>query len=489
MSEIRVRMAPSPSGFLHVGTARTTIYNWLFARHHKGKFILRIEDTDVSRSSPEMVDAILESIKWLGLNWDEGPYHQSQRTGVYQQYARRLLESGKGYHCFCSPEQLEARRKQAIESKGEWKYDRRCFKLSEPEREERIKRGDPKAIRLLVPEGQTAFSDLVYGELKKDNRELDDLIVLRSDGTPTYNFACVVDDADMKISHVIRGNDHIANTFKQVLIYRALGLNPPEFAHIPLILGKDKAKISKRHGAVSVMEYKEEGFLPEAFVNYLALLGWSPKDDREVLSVDQMIELFTLEGVNPANPVFDPEKLEWMNGEYIRAMDDERLLDEVVPFLIRENLIAKNEGEQKRGWLLRYVSLFKVRAKTTKEFAEKGKYFFEFDYQYEEKAAKKHLSSPEAADRLQAYLDRLSRLESFEKAQIEQELRALAEEMGMKPAALIHPVRLAATGTSAGPPLFDALELLGKEEVTSRIQKAIKFVRDSSKGQGRSGCH
>jgi nondiscriminating glutamyl-tRNA synthetase len=476
MSEIRVRMAPSPSGFLHVGTARTTIYNWLFARHHGGKFILRIEDTDPSRSSREMIDAILESINWLGLDWDEGPYFQSQRTELYRKYAQQLLQSKKGYYCFCTPQSLEEKRKQAIASKGEWKYDRTCLDLSEAEIEDRIKRGEPKAIRLLVPEGETIFSDLVYGELKKENRELDDLIVLRSDGTATYNFACVVDDVDMRISHVIRGNDHIANTFKQVLIYRALGLTPPKFAHIPLILGKDKAKISKRHGAVSVMEYREQGFLRDALVNYLALLGWSPKDDREILSRDEMIELFTVEAVNPSNPVFDQEKLEWMNGEYIRAMDDDKLLDEAIPFLINANLITEQTAEQKRDWLRKYVSLFKERAKTLRDFAEKGKYFFEFDYQYEEKASKKHFSA-DAADKLQEYSKRLSELEIFKKAQIEEALRQLAEEMQVKPAALIHPVRLAATGSTAGPPLFDALELLGKEEVTKRIEKAIEFIR------------
>ncbi|MGB2768213.1 MAG: glutamate--tRNA ligase [Candidatus Zixiibacteriota bacterium] len=476
MSEIRVRMAPSPSGFLHVGTARTTIYNWLFARHHKGKFILRIEDTDPSRSSREMIDAILEALTWLGLNWDEGPFYQSQRTELYQKYAQQLLESGKGYFCFCTPQELEEKRKQAIALKADWKYDRTCLKLSAAEKEEKIKNGAPKAIRLLLPEGETSFSDLVYGEPRKENKELDDLIILRSDGTPTYNFACVVDDVDMRITHVIRGNDHIANTFKQVLIYNALGLTPPKFAHIPLILGKDKAKISKRHGAVSVMEYKEQGFLREAFVNYLALLGWSPKDDREILSTDQMIELFTLEGVNPSNPIFDQEKLEWMNGEYIRASDDQRLLDLALPFLIKENLVTDETARQKREWLLKYVSLFKERCKTLKEFAQIGKYFFEFDYQYEEKTAKKHFNSAEAAGRLSAYVDRLSALVSFEKASIEQALRSLAEEMQIKPAPLIHPVRLATSGTSTGPPLFDMLELLGRDEVVKRIKKAIEFI-------------
>lgn len=482
MSEIRARMAPSPSGFLHVGTARTTVYNWLFARHHGGKFILRIEDTDPSRSSRDMIDAILEAIRWLGLDWDEGPYYQSRRTELYQSYAQKLLESGKGYFCFCTREELEEKRKQAIASQGEWKYDRTCLSLSATEREDRIKKGQPKAIRLLIPEGETIFSDLVYGELKKENKELDDLIVLRSDGTATYNFACVVDDADMKISHVIRGNDHIANTFKQVLIYRALGLTPPRFAHIPLILGKDKAKISKRHGAVSVMDYKEQGFLRDALVNYLALLGWSPKDDREILSRDQMIELFMVEAVNPANPVFDLEKLEWMNGEYIRAMDDQKLTDQVIPFLVGENLITAEAAAGKKEWLSKYVSLFRERAKTLRDFAEKGKYFFEFDYRYEEKAAKKHFNSPEAADRLSAYAARLVELEVFEKTRMEQALRELADEIGVKPAALIHPVRLAVTGTSAGPPLFDLLELLGREEVKRRISKATDFIRSRNLG-------
>ena len=478
MNEIRVRMAPSPSGYLHVGTARTTIYNWLFARHNQGKFILRIEDTDVSRSNQEMLEAIIDSLKWLGLDWDEGPYYQSQRFEIYQMYARKLLESKKAYFCFCTPQQLEEKRKNAKDAKLDWKYDRTCLKLSDMEKEEKIKKGVPKAIRLFVPEGDTTFSDLVYGELKKENSELDDLIILRSDGTPTYNFACVVDDVDMRISHVIRGNDHLANTFKQVLLYHALKLTPPKFAHIPLILGKDKAKISKRHGAVSVMEYKEQGFLKDAFVNFLTLLGWSPKDDREILSTQQMIELFSLEGVNPSNPIFDPEKLEWMNGEYIRASENEKLLDLVIPFLINENLITEETVKEKREWLLRFIPLFKERAKTLRDFAEKGKYFFKFDYRYDPKAEKKHFSKTEAAQRLNTFIQRLSQLESFDKDKIEDALRGLAEELDLNPATLIHPVRLATTGTSAGPPLFDLLEVLGKEEVLKRLKKAVEYIQE-----------
>jgi len=424
-----------------------------------------------------MVDAILESLRWLGLNWDEGPYHQSRRTKLYQRYAQKLLEAKKAYFCFCTPRELEERKRKAIQSKAAWKYDRTCLRLSEDERKEKIRKGLPKAIRFLVPEGESSFSDLVYGELRKNASEIDDLVIIRSDGTPTYNFACVVDDTEMRITHVIRGNDHISNTFKQVLIYRALGLPPPHFAHIPLILGKDRSKISKRHGAVSVMEYKEEGFLPEALVNFLALLGWSPKKNREILTRDQLIELFSIEEVSPSNPIFDQEKLEWMNGEYIRACDTEKLLEMVVPFLIKEGLVTENTASQKREWLLKFISLFKERCKTLKEFAEKGRYFFEFDYRYEPEAAGKHFSSPEVVKRLNAYVERLSRLDRFEKPQIEQALRTLAGELGIKPAVLIHPVRLATTGTSAGPPLFDLLELLGREEVIKRIGKAVEFIQ------------
>ncbi len=480
MSEIRVRMAPSPSGFLHVGTARTTIYNWLFARHNRGKFVLRIEDTDTARSSREMIDAILDGIKWLGLDWDEGPYYQSERTKLYQDYARKLLETKKAYYCFCSPQELEDKRKQVVAAKGEWKYDRVCYNLSDREKEERIETSIPKAVRLFVPEGETIFSDIVYRELKKENKDLDDLVILRSDGTPTYNFACVVDDVEMRISHVIRGNDHIANTFKQVLIYKALGIIPPHFAHIPLILAKDKSKLSKRHGATSIGEFKEEGFLPEALANYITLLGWSPKEDREMLTIDQMIELFTLEEVNPANPVFDKEKLEWMNGEYIRSYNNEDLLDLIIPFLKKENLINDDIVNQRRGWLIGFVVLLKERCKTLKEFAEKGKYFFSFNYQYDPSAVKKLFNSPAAAKMLRTFWESLYPIDEFKKEKIEEFLRIQADKMQIKPSVLIHLVRLATTGVTGGPPLFDILESLDKEEVIKRIQKAEEFCRDNS---------
>ena len=477
LTEIRVRIAPSPTGFLHVGNARTNTYNYLFARHNQGKFILRIEDTDVARSTPEMVDVILDSLRWLGLDWDEGPYYQSRRLEKYQEYVQRLLAEKKAYYCFCAPEILEEKRKKAMAEKVDAKYDRTCLNLSDREREEKEKSGIPKAVRLLVPEGETYFKDIVYGELKKENNDLDDLVILRSNGTPTYNLACVVDDIEMKISHVIRGNDHIANTFKQVLIYKALKIEPPQFAHIPLILGKDRAKISKRHGAVAVTDYRNLGFLPEVLLNFLALLGWSPKDERELLSKNEMIELFSLEAVNPSNPIFDLEKLLWMNGEYIRACDNEKLVDLIVSFLIQDNLITKEMVDQKRDWLLKYVSILKERCKTLKDFAEKGKYLFGFDYQYEPKAVNKTFIMAESAPRLTTFAERLSALSDFKKDKIEETLRKLAEEMKIESSLLIHPLRLATTGVSGGPPLFDILELLGKEEVIKRIEKAVEFIK------------
>lgn len=475
--EIRVRIAPSPSGYLHVGTARIAVSNWLFARHNQGKFILRIEDTDIARSDPQMVEVILESLKWLGLDWDEGPYYQSQRMELYKNYAQILLERNKAYYCFCTPETLKRKREEAAQKKINWVYDRTCLKLSEQEKTELERKNTPKAVRIFIPEGGTFFYDIVYKELKKENKELDDFVILRSDFRPTYNFACVVDDLDMKISHVIRGNDHIANTFKQVLLYRALGVEMPAFAHLPLNLAMDRQKISKRKGAVAITDYRDAGYLPEVMVNFLAISGWSPKDEREIMSREELIQSFSLEGVSQANPIFDMQKLEWMNGEYIRAYDNEKLLDQVVPFLVQENLITSETAKDKREWLLKYILLFKERAKTLKEFAERGKYIFAFDFQYEPKAVSKTFNSVEADDRLGRFAEKLGSLDDFKKEKIEETLRKLAEESKIEPAPLIHAVRLATTGVAGGPPLFDILELLGKEEVLKRIEKAVEFIQ------------
>ncbi len=480
--EVRVRIAPSPSGYLHVGTARIAVCNWLFARHNQGRFILRIEDTDIARSDPQMVEVILESLKWLDLDWDEGPYFQSQRMELYKKYAQALLERNKAYYCYCTPETLKRKREEAAQKKINWVYDRTCLKLSEQEKAELERKNTPRAVRIFIPEGETFFYDIVYKDLKKENKELDDFVILRSDFRPTYNFACVVDDLDMRISHVIRGNDHIANTFKQVILYHALDAEMPAFAHLPLNLAMDRQKISKRKGAVAITDYRDAGYLPEVMVNFLAISGWSPKDEREIMSKEELIQSFSLEGVSQANPIFDMQKLEWMNGEYIRAYDNEKLVDEVIPFLIRENLTIPETVKETREWLLKYVLLFKERAKTLKEFAERGKYLFSFDYQYEPKAVSKTFNSIEVADRLGRFAQKLSSLDDFEKERIEEILRKTAEDLKIEPAPLIHAVRLATTGVSGGPPLFDILELLGKEEVLKRIEKAVEFIRVHRRG-------
>lgn len=482
MSDIRVRIAPSPSGYLHVGTARTAVYNWLFAQKQKGKFVLRIEDTDLARSSDEMVKEIIDSLLWLGLKWDEGPFYQSQRMPLYQKSAQKLLENKKAYFCYCTPEELQAKREEAQKKKIPWKYDRKCYFLSEEEKKNLEQKGFSKAIRLFVPEGKTFFHDIVYRDLEKENKNIEDLVLLRSDGRPTYNLACVVDDLEMKISQVIRGNDHLPNTFKQILIYQALGETPPEFAHLPLILGMDRAKISKRFDAVSVTDYRDQGFLPEAVINFLSLLGWSPKDNQEILSISELIEKFSLENVHQANPVFDIQKLEWMNGEYIKAQPDEKLLELVQKFWTDADLVTVADFSKRKGWLLKIISLLKERCKKLTDFVDLGKFFFTAEYDYEEKALEKQFKNLEVASRLSKLAEKFRSLDGFDKAKSEELVRNLATDLNLKPAELIHPLRLAITGMSFGPSLFEIVELLGKEEVVKRLERAVSFINQRLSG-------
>ena len=387
---VRVRIAPSPSGHLHVGTARTAVYNWLFARHQKGQFILRIEDTDRERSFPEMVASIQDSLKWLGLDWDEGPYFQSQRGAIYSEWVQRLAQSDGAYYCYCTVEELAAKRELAQKEKRPLRYDRHCRDLTDADRARYEAEGRNPVVRLRIPEGDTAYTDLVYGELSRSNDELDDFICIRADGTPTYNFACVIDDHDMRISHVIRGNDHITNTYKQILIYRALGLAPPQFAHLPLNLGKDRKKISKREGATSVVEYREMGFVPEAVVNFLSLLGWSPGDDREVMSREELVAAFSLDRVNPSNPVFDLQKLEWMNGEYIRMMDPNELLKRLTPILMEAGLATRLEIETRWPWMIKMVTSLQERMHRLNDIIEMGAFYFHDQFEYHPKGVRKH---------------------------------------------------------------------------------------------------
>jgi len=474
---VRVRIAPSPSGFLHVGTARTAVYNFLFARHHGGKFILRIEDTDTARSSEEMVQAILDGMKWLGLDWDEGPIFQSRRNDLYREWGQKLAVSGHSYWCFCTPEELEERRKTAIAQKIAWKYDRKCLKLLPEEVEAQKKAGKPAALRLKVPEGKTSFKDLVSGLLERESADIEDMVCLRSDGRPTYNFAVVVDDYDMKISHVIRGNDHISNTFKQILLYRALNLSPPEFGHLPLILGADKKKVSKREGAVAVTDYRDLGYFPETMLNFLTLLGWSPGDGREIMSKEELIAAFSMERVNAANPVFDEQKLEWMNGEYIRKFSDEELLERVFPFLEKAGLVKPDMKTALRGYLLKVISLLKERCRLLTDFAGLGDYFFKEEFEYDPKGTEKQFADPKAAERLTKVAGVWKELEPFSKGITEDALRILSEKEGEKAAAFIHPIRLAITGKTMGPSLFDIVETLGRDRVLARLSRAVTFIK------------
>ncbi|MBI5867424.1 MAG: glutamate--tRNA ligase [candidate division Zixibacteria bacterium] len=478
-SPVRVRIAPSPSGHLHVGTARIGICNWLFARHNGGKFILRIEDTDPERSFAEMVTSIQESMKWLGLNWDEGPYFQSQRGEIYTQWTERLRNSGHAYLCYCTPEELAAKREKAQQEKQPIRYDGNCRNLSDADRARYEAEGRKPALRLRIPEGETHYTDLVYGALTRSNVELDDFVCARADGRPTYNFACVIDDHDMQISHVIRGNDHITNTFKQVLIYRALGVEPPLFAHLPLNLGKDRRKISKREGATSVIEYQQMGFLPEAIVNFLALLGWSPGDEREIMTRDELVEAFTLERVNPSNPVFDMQKLEWMNGEYIRKMNTNELLERLTPVLMESGLVTRLHIQTNWAWMLRVVETLRERIRLLNDIVEQGAFYFTDKFSYEEKGAKKYFNRPGAPEDLTLLSTEFGKLPAadFTKTGTEAVLRKLAEQLGRSPAELIHPLRLALTGMTTGPGVFDIVELLGRDKCVERLKQAVEFIR------------
>ncbi len=476
---VRVRIAPSPSGHLHVGTARTAVYNWLFAKHHHGTFILRIEDTDRERSFPEMVESIQESLKWLGLEWDEGPYFQSQRGDLHREWVERLAQSGGAYYCYCTPEELAAKREQAQKAKLPLQYDRHCRDLTEADRARLEAEGRTGVLRLRIPDGDTTFTDLVYGELTRSNDELDDFICARTNGSPMYNFACVIDDHDMRISHVIRGNDHITNTYKQILIYRALGLTPPQFAHLPLNLGKDRKKISKREGATSVVEYRDMGFIPEAIVNFLSLLGWSPGDDREVMSRDELIEAFSLDRVNPSNPVFDLQKLEWMNGEYIRKMDPNDLLKRLTPILMEAGLATRLEIETRWPWMIKMVLSLQERLHRLNDIVEMGAFYFQDRFDYHAKGVKKHFSHPGVAGELMLLSAEFEKIpvDQFTSERAEEALRQLAEQLQQSPAELIHPLRLALTGSIAGPGVFVIAELVGRDSCIQRIARAVEFVK------------
>jgi len=469
---VRVRFAPSPTGHLHLGGARTALFNQLYARHQGGKFILRIEDTDRSRSTEEFIVSILEGLRWLGLDWDEGPFRQTDRFDIYRGYVERLLETGRAYHCYCSAEELEERRKLALAEGRPPKYDGRCRALKSPPS------GIAPSVRFKMPQsGQTRINDLIKGEVVFDNAQLDDLIIMRSDGTPTYNFVVVVDDVDMDITHVIRGDDHLNNTPKQAHIYNALGHETPMFAHLPMILGPDKARLSKRHGAEPVLAYRDMGFLPDALVNYLARLGWS-HGDQEVFSRPELIEHFALPAVGKSPAVFNPEKLLWLNSEYMRKAGPERLTGLVMPFLQPVGPDGA-EGQTLEGvetaWLTRAVSTLIERCRTLKELSSALGYYISEDIAVEPEARKKFLTA-KTLPYLKEIREALSGLEDFGKDGIEGVFMETAKRHGAKLGDIAQPVRVAVTGRTVSPGIFDVLEIIGKRKTLMRLESAIDSI-------------
>jgi nondiscriminating glutamyl-tRNA synthetase len=480
---VRVRFPPSPTGRLHVGGARTALFNWLFARKSGGAFILRIEDTDRTRSSEEYVKSIMDGLRWLGIDWDEGPdvggnygpYIQSQRVHIYQKYARILLEIGAAYKCYCSQERLERMRKEQEARKEPPRYDRACRNLSDEERERLERQGIKPVIRLKVPlDGVTGFVDMIRGRIEFENKTLEDLVLLKSDGFPTYHLANVVDDHLMEITHVMRGEEWISSTPKHVLIYKAFGWDPPNFAHLPIILAPDRSKLSKRHGAVSIEEFRDQGYLKEAMINYLALMGWSYDDKTEIFSVDELIEKFSIERVGKAAAIFDIQKLQWMNGFYIRRLPLDRLVDLCIPYLRRAGLIGEELGEEERDYIRRVVALEQERLKLLSEISWLVEFFFKEEIEYDPQAVDKVLRKEGAIDILKKLIPRLEDLQSFDASSVESCCRALIAELGIKGGDLIHPVRVAITGRTFGPGLFDVMATLGKERTIRRIEEAIR---------------
>jgi len=421
---VRVRFAPSPTGYLHIGSVRTALFNWLYARSQSGVFILRIEDTDQKRSSDVYLQEIIEDLKWLGLNWDEGPFFQTKRFDMYRSYAQGLLEKGLAY-----------------------------------------KDGD--AVIFKIPDEKIKIYDLVHGEIEVDNALIDDLVLMKSDGSPAYNFACVIDDIDMQITHVIRGDDHISNTNKQVALYNALGVKPPKFAHIPLILGPDKAPLSKRFGAVSITDYRKMGYLPQAMINYLSLLGWAPGDNKEFMSAEEIVKKFSLKRINKTGAEFNQDKLRWINGEHIRKLTTEEFVKIGAEFI---------KPECGKEWFREFSALYHHRVKTLVEFKEEFDIFMSDEVKYNEEAVEKFLKKDKVSDILSITKKRLEAISLFTKENIETEARALVGELKIESADLIHPLRVAVTGKSVSAGVFEVLELLGKEKTIKRLENSIKNI-------------
>ncbi len=473
------RFAPSPSGYLHVGGARTAIYNWLLAKSHSGKFLLRIEDTDLDRSTEESVTQIISSLKWLDLCWDGDIIYQSQRLKRHQEIVSQLMDSGMAYPCFCTPDELQQKKEIAQKNKDNFIYDGTCRNLSQNDVEQKKSHGVSYAIRLKVDSGITKYKDGVHGDVSTMNDEIGDFIICRSDGTPVYQLAVVVDDHDMGVTDIVRGDDHISNTPKQILIYRALGWPVPEFSHLPLILGEDKKRLSKRHGASSVEEFKHQGIIAQALFNYLCLLGWSPGDDREILSKPELIQLFSMERVGKSNAVFSSKKLLWINEKNIALTNNEELLVLILDLFSIQNKEKINEDEER---FLNLIGLLKPRAKTLYDFISGSEFYFSDPEVYDQEGVDKFFSNPDAKDWLEDLLKLLSDEKNYRLETLEQIIRGYAAEKEVGAGKIIHPLRLALTGKTTSPGIFELIHILGKETVQRRIEKGIKFILSINTG-------
>ena len=463
MDHIVTRFPPSPTGFMHVGNARTAIFNWLYARHMKGKFVLRIEDTDRERSTQEAVDVIFDALEWLGIDWDEGPLYQTHRLAIYEEYTQKLIEAGQAYYCTCTPEEVETMRKKAMASGGKPRYDGTC-------RDKGLIKTENAVVRLKAPTtGTTVVEDVIKGNIVFQNDELDDFVLVRSDGIPTYNFAVVIDDMTMNINTVIRGDDHVMNTPKQILIYNALGSPLPVFGHVPMVLGPDRARFSKRHGAISVTEYREMGILPDAMLNYLVRLGWS-HGDQEFFTREELIEVFDIENIGHAAGVFDMDKLLALNADHIQSNTSADLVEPLMPFAkaldidLQPGLYAES-----------VIDTLKPRSKTLKDMAEQALFYYTDNITYEDKAARK-IFKPAALEPLKLLADKLEALDDYTEENLENAFKEVMDETGLKLGKIAQPVRVALTGKTASPGIFEVVAILGKEHVIPRLKKAIQFI-------------
>jgi len=479
---VRVRFPPSPTGSPHIGNIRTAVFNWLYARKMGGQFILRIEDTDRSRLVPGSLEEIMYDLRWLGLQWDEGPevggpygpYIQSERVELYREHAAKLVELGRAYRCYCTPERLEElRREQAARKERTTGYDRRCRSLSREERERLSAESPTSVIRFAMPtEGQTRYLDAIRGEVTFDNSLQEDFVILKSDGYPTYHLANVVDDHLMRVTHVIRGEEWVSSMPKHLELYKAFGWEPPVFAHPSLILGPDRKRLAKRHGPTAFTDYIKQGYLPETMLNYLALLGWSAGEDRDLYSREELIEKFSIEGITNHPAVFDVQKLMWMNGQYIRMCDVRRLTELVIPYLAEAGLIPLDPGQTLKGYLLKLVPLIQDRLRVLSDAPGLADIFLKDELEYEEKGARKWLAAKDVPELLRAVADRLESLPEWNLESIEEAVRTAGAEHGREGGQVIHPVRMAATGRTIGPGLFETLEVLGRERVVRRLRDA-----------------